>query len=320
MDYRWILDADGGIRPERAVTCVSFDCSGGLDGDLRHVSTQSGFDLYAMRGEAGRQADLHATDQHDPSAVSFTIMLEGTARYWSPGHRHDRVIRTARLTIDSPEERIARYRFSAGDRLQALSWCCSPDTLAGALGGAGSSSGLRALFAGSGAATRCTERPMSRAALSAAAKLLNPPVSAPLQRLYMEGKLLELLALQFSFLGWDTAGRHGSEVSAGERLRLERVRERLLADLGAPPGYADLAREAGMSERRMHAGFKARFGTTICRYLRDARMDEARHLIGDLDLPLKEVAWRVGYAHLSNFITAYRRRFGTTPGRGARTS
>ncbi len=49
--------------------------------------------------------------------------------------------------------------------------------------------------------------------------------------------------------------------------------------------------------------------------LRDARLDAARAALqGGTPLSLKQLAWELGYGQVTNFVTAFRRRFGVPPG------
>jgi len=99
---------------------------------------------------------------------------------------------------------------------------------------------------------------------------------------------------------------------ANER-RSKKAHARLLADLPRPPTLAALAADVGMSERRLNAGFKALFGTTVFETLRNERLEHARLVLEREALPLKLVAQRVGYRHVSNFINAFAARYGTPP-------
>lgn len=143
-------------------------------------------------------------------------------------------------------------------------------------------------------------------------ELLQPAYVGGMRRLYQQSKALELLAYQFDAIGgFDRSGRpQGRELA-----RLREARERLVADLRDPPSLDALAAAVGLPPKRLNAGFRAAFGTTVFDYLRDARLDSARELLDQgLDMPLKLLAWQVGYSQPSNFITAFRRRFGVSPG------
>ena len=55
------------------------------------------------------------------------------------------------------------------------------------------------------------------------------------------------------------------------------------------------------------------FGTTIFETLRNERLEHARAVLEAEALPLKIVAERVGYRHVTNFINAFSARYGTPP-------
>nr|WP_247878461.1 helix-turn-helix transcriptional regulator [Niveispirillum sp. SYP-B3756] len=89
----------------------------------------------------------------------------------------------------------------------------------------------------------------------------------------------------------------------------------LLADLAKPPSLRQLAGAAGLNEKRLNEGFRALYGATVFECLRNARLEKGRQLLFDDQLPLKTIAWQVGYTHVNNFITAYRNHFGEPPRR-----
>lgn len=146
------------------------------------------------------------------------------------------------------------------------------------------------------------------------ADLIEPPRGGVLQRLYMQAKALELLSQQC--LAMEQFSRDGEALTARDMARLREARERLLADIADPPGLDDLAAAVGMTPRRLNKGFRTMFGTTAFDYLRDARMDAARKMLeAGGEVPLKQLAFMVGYSQTSNFVTAFRRRFGVSPAR-----
>ncbi len=61
--------------------------------------------------------------------------------------------------------------------------------------------------------------------------------------------------------------------------------------------------------------FQEVLGDAPMRYLTDWRMTVARDLLRTQDIPLTEVAERVGYSSLYAFATTFRRHHGQPPGR-----
>jgi len=153
--------------------------------------------------------------------------------------------------------------------------------------------------------------PLSGALRSLGHSMLRPTYTGQMQMLFRQSKVLEMLA---HFLDALDAGA-GAALTPGEASRVRMARDRLLADLRDPPDLDTLAREVGLTAKRLNRGFRSLYGTTVFTYLRDARLDAARAALeAGSPLSLKQLAWELGYGQVSNFVTAFRRRFGTTPG------
>jgi len=80
-----------------------------------------------------------------------------------------------------------------------------------------------------------------------------------------------------------------------------------------PLQVADLARLAGLSVPRFHARFLAETGRTPMEHIRQRRLQLAEQMLLSSDLPVGEVAARVGYASQSAFTAALSRHLGMTP-------
>ncbi|MZR62795.1 AraC family transcriptional regulator [Alcanivorax sp. DP30] len=95
---------------------------------------------------------------------------------------------------------------------------------------------------------------------------------------------------------------------------LEQVRNHLDTPLSIPT----LADQAGITENRLDQIFKLKHDQTCADFIRHERMTLAQRLLETGEHPVKVVADRVGYGHVSNFSRAYRARFGETPARNLR--
>ncbi|KAF0807700.1 transcriptional regulator PchR [Alcanivorax xiamenensis] len=133
----------------------------------------------------------------------------------------------------------------------------------------------------------------------------------PARDLYLGAKTMELAALSARLLSspQDTGRRLGNS----DTERLHRARELLTEDLQTPPSLHGLAAQAGMSTRKLTAGFRSLFGTSVFGYLQEYRLQEARRLLCEEALPVSTVAHRVGYSP-AHFSTVFRKRFGISPG------
>ena len=102
---------------------------------------------------------------------------------------------------------------------------------------------------------------------------------------------------------------------------LRRSGEPLLADVFAvidrrhtePLSLRDVARELGMTPGHLTTVVRSRTGRTVQEWIIERRMAEARALLAETDLPVQEVARRVGIFDPGYFSRLFRRTHGTTP-------
>jgi AraC family transcriptional regulator len=92
------------------------------------------------------------------------------------------------------------------------------------------------------------------------------------------------------------------------------------ANLAARIEVRDVARAAGYSPTHFARLFRARMGTSVGAYVRDARARAAAQALAGGDEPLSEVALRCGYGDQAHFTNAFRAAYGETPGRFRRAA
>jgi AraC family carnitine catabolism transcriptional activator len=89
---------------------------------------------------------------------------------------------------------------------------------------------------------------------------------------------------------------------------------RLMGDhLEEPMAVPDIAKRVGLSQRQLERLFADNTGMSPIRYYRDIRLDRARGLITQTDMPVLEVALACGFFSPEHFSRAYRLRFGIAP-------
>lgn len=141
------------------------------------------------------------------------------------------------------------------------------------------------------------------------------PYQGAIARMYLEGKVLELLALQLSQLLEAEQGQPRlRKLNSKDIERLYHAQAILQQNYLNPLSVIDLAQQVGLDRIKLQQGFRQVFQTTPFGYLQSYRLDLARILLQDEDLTVTTVASRVGYANVSYFSRAFKRRFGITPG------
>lgn len=143
-------------------------------------------------------------------------------------------------------------------------------------------------------------------------KMLRCPYQGTLRQFYLEGKSLELIALYFSELT-DPSGGPTASIKRKDVDGLHQAKSILLQKMDAPPSLSELAKQVGLSERKLQQGFQELFGTTVFGVLHDFRMERARQLLETDQMTVSAISSAVGISHRGYFATAFKRKFGTTP-------
>lgn len=84
-------------------------------------------------------------------------------------------------------------------------------------------------------------------------------------------------------------------------------------NLSQPLTVADMAEQVSLSPSAFAHLFREVTGKAPYQFLKDMRLDRARELLVDGQMPVAVVSKEVGYASASHFISEFRRRFGYTP-------
>ncbi len=94
---------------------------------------------------------------------------------------------------------------------------------------------------------------------------------------------------------------------------LEATRRWAVERLDQPLDVAAMSGHAGVSPRTFARRFREETGTTPLRWLLARRVQEARRLLEESDLPIDEVAWRSGFGTAASLRDHFRRVTATTP-------
>ncbi|MFZ4285165.1 GlxA family transcriptional regulator [Variovorax sp. HJSM1_2] len=97
-----------------------------------------------------------------------------------------------------------------------------------------------------------------------------------------------------------------------ERSAVREVQDHVLTHLKEDLSVPALALRAGMSERSFARIFRSEAGTTPAEFVENARIDAARRMAEESDVPAKRLADAVGYASVDGFRRAFSRRLGVS--------
>ena len=148
-----------------------------------------------------------------------------------------------------------------------------------------------------------------------AQQMINCPYQGMTKRIYLQAKVLELMALQLApILSAEKGLQPSPRLKPDTIARIHYAREILLSRLENPPSMLELAQIVGVRDRTLRRGFRELLGTTVFRFLTEKRMESAEQLLCQGNITIAEVAHRVGYSHQGRFAEAFKRRFTIAPG------
>ena len=142
------------------------------------------------------------------------------------------------------------------------------------------------------------------------AQVMQPDGTGALGNLMAEALALELLAAGARQLTTTPA----PDLNPPDFARMMRVRDILVAHPEADHTLASLAAEAGVSVSVLTSHFNRAFGTPVFDLLRNLRLERARRGLIEEGWTVAQAAYWAGFRHPTNFSTAFRRRFGRSPG------
>ena len=95
--------------------------------------------------------------------------------------------------------------------------------------------------------------------------------------------------------------------------RLYEARDLILKDISRHYTIEEIAVHCMISPTKLKKGFKAVFGTGPFELLENHRLEKAKEMMSDRDIPLKIIAAKTGFKYPNNFTRAFKKQYGTTP-------
>lgn len=240
----------------------------------------------------------HSAAGRDGGMCAVQITLAGCGRLWPDG-------RSSGAGIALPPGRCLAFRYGqpvayAADS-QALRW----DFVYINLHGAAAMAMLGELIARHGHALACDPTHPALVRLSDLAR--GPGIRHRRLALADSARIASdvLLALAEANPGAAEPGRDALEAACAYLVRR----------LGQPVDVADAANAVGISREHLTRLFRRRLGLAPAAWLRRERLHQAELLLRGGTQPIAAIAQRCGFATASHFVHAFRKRFGTTPGR-----
>lgn len=286
---------------------------------FRPVEIELRAGLWCSMLEFEASEDMRIAHEFATDRIDFGFVLSGSFEASFKGARPGPTVARSAPGIGGLKRlgpHHAVVEIARGEHLRLLHLHVSPEALHTLLRGDLSAAPreLRPVLEGRGQEDLLATGPLSPAVLGAAHQMLCWGGCSRGACLMLEGKALELLAMQLNWMsGQEPPGRRNAPLGPRELRAVREAREILVSDVAQTPSLPELSRQVGLGLQKLQTGFQELYGSTLYGYLKESRLQKAKMLFDSGGMNVSEVAWEIGYTNLSHFSAAFRRRFGVLP-------
>lgn len=133
------------------------------------------------------------------------------------------------------------------------------------------------------------------------------------ERLYLIGKMYELFTLYFSTPTIEETEQNPFISNDSQAKKIKAIKNMLMENLIHPPSIQEICEEYSISEYLLKDGFKKLYNNTVYGFILDKKMEFGKKRLEEGQLKVKDIAFELGYENPSHFITAFKKKYGTTP-------
>ncbi len=144
-------------------------------------------------------------------------------------------------------------------------------------------------------------------------QLMNYNLHSSIKPLYFKGKAYELLSLYFNREEDVDVVQCPFLVDESNVSKIKKAKEIVISRMAEPPTLQEISDEIQLPINKLKEGFKQVYGDSVFSFLLDYKMEVARQLLASGSHNVNEVGLKVGYSTSSHFISAFKKKFGTTP-------
>jgi AraC-like DNA-binding protein len=144
-------------------------------------------------------------------------------------------------------------------------------------------------------------------------QLINYNLNPSIKNLYFKGKAYELISLYFNRSEDANVEQCPFLIDEANVTKIRKAKDIVISRMAEPPSLRELSDEIGLNLKKLKEGFKQIYGDSVFSFLFDYKMEIARKLLESGEHNVNEVGLKVGYSTSSHFISAFKKKYGTTP-------
>lgn len=138
--------------------------------------------------------------------------------------------------------------------------------------------------------------------------------SGNMKALFLEAKMTELFLLQLQQIN-NRPLLNTLSIKPYDKDKIYDAKYLIEQHLDEFITISQLSQQVGINQRKLMQGFKALFGCTVYQYIIELKMQTAKDLLLNKNRNVNEVADHIGYQNPQHFISAFKKKFGTSPGK-----
>lgn len=144
-------------------------------------------------------------------------------------------------------------------------------------------------------------------------QIINCPYIGTVRRLFLESKLIELIAQRLQEEEASNNRARYCGLAASDIEKAHHTAYLLTKNLQKTPDLHEVARTVGLSKSKLYPIFQKVYSTTPFDYLRRYRLKKAEELLREGGMNVTEASMEVGYSSVSHFTKAFAEQFNYLP-------
>ncbi|WP_340201843.1 helix-turn-helix domain-containing protein [Ascidiimonas sp. W6] len=146
-------------------------------------------------------------------------------------------------------------------------------------------------------------------------KLLNDaPKEGIVRALSIEGRINLILAMQLmEHHNFENRETLPESISKGDIKKIHKLSEYIFDNISEHITIAILATEAGISPKKLQAGFKVLYGKSVNEYIRQLKLEIARDYLQKGEMSISEIVYNIGFKSRSYFSKIFFDQYGMLP-------
>lgn len=136
-------------------------------------------------------------------------------------------------------------------------------------------------------------------------------LDASMRVLYAQSLTLQFL-LELNL--WAASSKNLINGEGGDKFNVAYLHHDLLQISATIPSLTSLANKYNVTTAILNKAFVKEYGESVHSFISNQRLERAYQALVNSSIPTKVLADKIGYSHVNHFISAFKKKYGITPG------